>query len=66
MRDIEAYEQARKADDRLPDITMTHPERAAFLPEGEASAGDAATDADVKDIGSMSSLRKRTMPFRNC
>lgn len=57
MRELEAYEQARKADDRLPDITMTHPERAAFLPEGEANTADSSADADVKDIGSTALLQ---------
>ena len=52
IRDMEAYEQARKADDTLPDITMTHPERAAFLPEGESSTGETVAEQDVKDIGS--------------
>ena len=51
-RELEAYEQARKADERLPDITMTHPERAAFLPEGETREGEAIAEADVKDTGS--------------
>lgn len=54
MREVEAYEQGRRADERLPDITMTHPERAAFLPEGEGlqtQEGEAKSEVDAKDTG---------------
>lgn len=59
VREVEAYEQARKADDSLPDITMTHPERAAFLPEGESNTGETVVEQDAKDIGSKYFLHKR-------
>lgn len=54
QRDVDAYEQGRRADDRLPDITMTHPERAAFLPEGDKAATqerETVQDVDIKDTG---------------
>ncbi|KAI5120665.1 hypothetical protein M0805_006954 [Coniferiporia weirii] len=54
-READAYEQGRRPDDKLPDITMTHPERAAFLPEGEgfmqSHDGESASEVDVKDTG---------------
>ncbi|KAH8118697.1 ARM repeat-containing protein [Phellopilus nigrolimitatus] len=53
MRETDAYEQGRRPDDKLPDITMTHPERAAFLPEGEGFThdGESVSEVDVKDTG---------------
>ncbi|EJD01507.1 ARM repeat-containing protein [Fomitiporia mediterranea MF3/22] len=53
-REAETYELGRRADDRLPDITMTHPERAAFLPEGDGlqtHEGENGTDINIKDTG---------------
>ncbi|KAL5507888.1 hypothetical protein ACEPAH_5506 [Sanghuangporus vaninii] len=52
MREPDTLEHGRRVDDRLPDITMTHPERAAFLPEGEENRdGEPVPEADIKDTG---------------
>ncbi|THH12251.1 hypothetical protein EW145_g93 [Phellinidium pouzarii] len=55
LREADAYELGRRPDDKLPDITMTHPERAAFLPEGEGFVqthdGESISEVDVKDTG---------------
>ena len=60
MREAETLEHSRRGDDKLPDITMTHPERAAFLPEGEENEdGDVVQEADIKDTGGMSPLLVR-------
>jgi vacuole morphology and inheritance protein 14 len=48
--DKEQSEPIRRPDaDKLPDITMSHPERAAFLQENDSNLSDSEEDAGFKD-----------------
>lgn len=61
-REAEHGRRAEAEKDALPDITMSHPERAAFLPEGDGFLihydGDSLAEPDPRDIGSMSYLNQ--------
>lgn len=52
IREPNAHDEERRAEDRLPDITMMHTDRAAFIPEGEhLHEGEIGSDIDIKDTG---------------
>lgn len=49
-KDKEQFEPIRRPDaDKLPDITLSHPERAAFLQENDSNLSDSEEDAGFKD-----------------
>lgn len=48
QREAEQKEQqGRRNDEKLPDITMSHTERAAFLPEGEGMYDDVSPREEI-------------------
>jgi vacuole morphology and inheritance protein 14 len=49
-KDKEQSEPIRRADaDKLPDITLSHPERAAFLQENGAALSDSEEESGFRD-----------------
>lgn len=63
-REPNTHDDDRRNEERLPDITMTHPERAAFLPEGEhLHDGETGSEMDSKDIGGKYSLLLKIVGF---
>lgn len=53
-RDLDQYEQNRRPEaerDKLPDITMIHPERAAFISEDDGKLSVYDGDSIVKEDG---------------
>lgn len=55
-REAEQVRRSEAEKDALPDITMSHPERAAFIPEGDGFLppydGDSQAEHDPRDVGS--------------
>lgn len=51
IREPNIHEDERRNEERLPDITMMHSERVAFIPEGEHHDGEAGAEVDLKDTG---------------
>lgn len=52
IREPNVHDDDRRAEDRLPDITMAHTDRAAFIPEGERlHEGEIGSEIDIKDTG---------------
>lgn len=58
-KETDQSEQGRRYDadrEKLPDITMSHPERAAFLPEDDglmSSYDESVPDTEIKDVGGI-------------
>ena len=58
IREPNIHEDERRNEERLPDITMMHPERVASIPEGEHHDGEAGTEVDLKDTGGDHALAR--------